>query len=349
MQKQQARAGVQFLETQVQVIGAELREAESALEQFRRVRFVIDPEAQAGDQVKRLADLRAEREQLAAERSELGALLAKARGAADGAGDWTVFASSPSLAKNQALSGIVQQLSSAETERSRLGTWRTAADPDVATIQRTIMLLRSRLVELAASQLRSLDAQAQGLDSALARSDARLQQIPEVQVRYARLRRQVDLDTQLYTLLQTRLKESQIAEAMEMANIQVVDAATVPSRPVGPRRLTNLFFGTAGGVLLGLLVALVREGSDTRVRSREELVRLTELPLLASIPRIAAANGHHKPRELAEEIEARLVLSHSLRGPAAEAYRALRTKIAFAGTRRQRQLKTLVVTSAEPQ
>ena len=56
-----------------------------------------------------------------------------------------------------------------------------------------------------------------------------LQRVPDVELRYARLRRQVDLDTQLYTLLQTRLKESQIAEAMEMANIQVVDAATVPS------------------------------------------------------------------------------------------------------------------------
>ena len=349
MQKQQARAGVQFLETQVQVIGAELREAESALEQFRRARFVIDPEAQAGDQVKRLADLRAEREQLAAERNELGALLAKARGAADGAGDWTVFASSPSLAKNQALSGIVQQLSSAETERSRLGTWRTAADPDVATIQRTIMLLRSRLVELAASQLRSLDAQAQGLDSALARSDARLQQIPEVQVRYARLRRQVDLDGQLYTLLQTRLKESQISEAMEIANIQVVDPAMVPTRPLGGRRLMNLLFGTASGLLLGLLVAFMREASDTRVRSREEVLRITQLPLLAAIPRIPAPNGRGRQREPAERIETRLVTRHAPRSPAAEAYRALRTSLAFSTARRKAPLKTLVVTSAEPE
>ena len=349
MQKQQARAGVQFLETQVQVIGAELREAESALEQFRRARFVIDPEAQAGDQVKRLADLRAEREQLAAERSELGALLAKARGAADGAGDWTVFASSPSLAKNQALSGIVQQLSSAETERSRLGTWRTAADPDVATIQRTIMLLRSRLVELAASQLRSLDAQAQGLDSALARSDARLQQIPEVQVRYARLRRQVDLDGQLYTLLQTRLKESQISEAMEIANIQVVDPAMVPTRPLGGRRLMNLLFGTASGLLLGLLVAFMREASDTRVRSREEVLRITQLPLLAAIPRIPAPNGRGRQGEPAERIETRLVTRHAPRSPAAEAYRALRTSLAFSTARRKAPLKTLVVTSAEPE
>ncbi len=351
MQKQQARAGVQFLESQVQAIGAELREAESALEQFRRARFVIDPEAQAGDAVRRLADTRAEREELTAERSQLRALLTRARESKDSAVDWTVFASSPSLAKNGALSGIVQQLSTAEAERTRLATWRTAADPDVATIQRTIAMLRSRVVELAASQLSSLDAQAQALDSTLTRSDARLQQIPEVQVRYARLRRQVDLDGQLYTLLQTRLKESQISEAMEVANIQVVDPAIVPATPVGARRLMNLLFGTASGLLLGLLVAFAREASDTRVRSRDEVVRLTKLPLLAAIPRIAAPNGVGRSgrRDPAEQIETRLVTRHAPRSPAAEAYRSLRTSLAFSTARRKAPLKTLVVTSAEPE
>ena len=348
-QKQQVHAAVQFLQGQVEASGAELHQAESALEQFRRTHFAIDPEAQAGDAVRRLADSRAEREELAAARSELSTLLVRARGAADSAPDWTVFVSSPSLAKNQALSGIVQQLSTAEAERARLATWRTGADPDVATIQRTITLLRSRLVELAASQLKSLDAQARELDSTLARSDARLQQIPEVQLRYARLRRQVDLDGQLYTLLQTRLKESQISEAMEIANIQVVDPAMVPTTPLSGRRLMNLLFGTASGLLLGLLVAFVREASDTRVRSREEVLRLTALPLLAAIPRIPAPNGRRGAREPAERIEARLVTRHAPRSPAAEAYRALRTSLAFSTARRKAPLKTLVVTSAEPE
>lgn len=348
IQKQHAHAGVQFLESQVQAIGGELHEAESALEQFRRARFVIDPDAQAGDAVRRLADFRAEREQLTAERSELGLLLARARATADSAVDWTVFASSPSLAKNQALSGIVQQLSTAEAERTRLATWRTAADPDVATLQRTISLLRSRVVELAASELRSQDAQGQALDSTLARADTRLRGIPEVQVRYARLRRQVDLDGQLYTLLQTRLKESQISEAMEVANIQVVDPALVPTAPLGGRRPMNIVFGAALGLLLGTLIARVREASDTRVRSRDELLELTAAPFLAAIPRIPALNGRRE-RDGAQRIEERLVTRHAPQSPAAEAYRALRTTLAFSTARRETPLKTLVITSAEPQ
>ncbi len=349
IQKQQARTAVSFLRGQVQTIGAELRQAESALERFRRARFVIDPEAQAGEQVRRLAELRAQREELSAERSELRDLLTRTRQPTESAADWAAFVGAPALIKNQAIASIVQQLSTMEAERARLLTWRTAADPDVLGLERTIALLRTRLDALAASSLQGLDDQARSLDSTLARFDAQLQRVPEVQLQYARLRRQVDLHTQLYTLLQTRLKEAEISEAVEIANIQVVDPAVTPWAPVGGRRLFNVAFGTAVGLLLGVLVALVREGTDTRVRSREEIVRLTELPLLAAIPRIDLANGRRKGKEVAEQIEDRLVIRHSPRSAAAEAYRALRTNIAFSSTSAKRPLKTLVITSPEPQ
>ena len=347
-QKQQARAAVDFLNQQVAAIGAELAQAETALEQFRRTHFVIDPDAQASAQVSRLADLQAKREELRGQRSQLRDLLARARRPADSAGSWADFVGAPALITSPAMSGIVQQLSTVEADRARLLSWRTAKDPDLEADNRTIATLRTRLADLVQSQLAGLDDAQRSADSTLARFDTTLQRVPEVQLQYARLRRQVDLDTQLYTLLQTRLKESEISEAMEVANIQVVDPAIVPRTPVGPRRMMNLLFGGAGGLLLGLLVTLVREGADTRVRSREEVVRLTNLPLLASIPRIAAPNGRRRHHAPAEQIETRLVIRHSPRSPAAEAYRALRTNVAFAATQRERPVKTMVVTSPEP-
>jgi len=93
----------------------------------------------------------------------------------------------------------------------------------------------------------------------------------------------------------------------------------------------------------------MREASDTRVRSREEVLRITQLPLLAAIPRIPAPNGRGRQGEPAERIETRLVTRHAPRSPAAEAYRALRTSLAFSTARRKAPLKTLVVTSAEPE
>ena len=345
-QKKQYRAAVDFLRTQVDVYGAALTSAESTLEQYRRRHALIDPEAQAGDEVRRRADLVVQREELAAEKSELWGLVRRMRQPAESTVDWATLMGSPTLAKNQAISSLVQQILSAETARDGLLPRRTAADPDVMNLERNIRDLRARLAGLAGSTLQALDARSGALNQTVSQSDARLARVPEVQLQYARLNRQVVLNTQLYTMLQTRLQESQISETMEIANVQLVDLAMTPTTPVGARRLFNLLFGGALSLLCGGLVALVRESSDTRVRSREELVRLTELPLLAAIPRIQLGNAFRKG--LANQIEGRLVLHHSPRSPAAEAYRALRTNVAFATNGSKKELKTIVVTSAEP-
>jgi capsular exopolysaccharide synthesis family protein len=181
----------------------------------------------------------------------------------------------------------------------------------------------------------------------MARLDARLEAVPATELQLARLRRQVELMGQLYTLLQTRLKEAEIAEAAEIANIQVVDPAVAPTWPIRPRKAANLLFGLLAGLLLGLVVALARELADTVVRSRDEAVMLTDLPVLAAIPRHRLQDGG--ARDPVGSVEGRLVTRHSPRSPAAEAYRALRTNLAFSSLPRQRPLRTVVVTSAEPQ
>jgi len=345
-QKGQYSAAVAFLRTQVDVYGAALTAAEGNLEQFRRKHALIDPTAQAGDQVRRRADLQVQQEELVAERSELMSLVRRMRQPAESTVDWATLMGASTLAKNPAISAVVGQILSAEAARDELRLRRTAADPDVVNLERKIRDLRARLAGLAGSTLLTLNDQTGALRQTLSQSDARLARVPEVELQYARLNRQVVLNTQLYTMLQTRLQESQISEAMEIANVQLVDQAMTPTTPVGARRMFNLLFGGALSLLCGALVALVRESSDTRVRSREELVRLTELPLLAAIPRIQLGSGFRKG--LANQIEGRLVLHHSPRSPAAEAYRALRTNVAFATNGSKKELKTIVVTSAEP-
>lgn len=346
MQKQQVRSAIRFLGAQVQSVGVQLAQAEGALEEFRRSRAVVDPEAQSTEQVRRLADLRARREELEFRRGALRDVLTRLEPAGDTGSGWAALAATPALAGSPAISDVLQQLTTLETDRSRLTAWRTADDPDVRAVQRTFELLTRRLESLARQQLAALDEQAQSQDGVLAGLDAQLRTVPEMELQYMRLRRQVELMSQLHTLLQTRLKETEIAEAVEIANIQIVDRAVTPLTPIRPRKVANIAFGLLAGLLLGLVVALVRELADTVVRSREEIVALTDLPVLAAIPRQKHADGRH---DRVSSVESRLVTRHSPRSPAAEAYRSLRTNLAFSSLPKNGPMRTLVVTSAEPQ
>lgn len=351
-EKAQDSAAVDFLSAQVETIHAELSDAERRLEQYRRAHALIDPEAQAGNEVQRQANLQVQEEELAAQRSVLQDLIRRSRQPAESTTDWAAFTGSPVLAQNTAIAGLVTQLVGLAQQRAQLLAFRTAADPQVVSLTNSMALLRSQLAATATAMLQSLTDQSRTVSQSLARANARLGRVPEVQLQYARLNRAVELDGQLYTLLQTKLKEAQISQASEISNVQLVDPAVVPDTPLGGRRLFNLLFGSGLALLCGGLVGLMRESSDTRVRSREEVVRLTDVPLLAAIPRIALPGGLRNGlrRQVAKQIERRLVLRHAPRSPAAEAYRALRTNVAFAGNgaRGQGPLRTIVVTSAEP-
>jgi len=346
MQKRQARAAVTFLEGQVATIGGELTAAEAALEAFRRQSLVVDPATQATGQVERYAELRARRDELADRGQRLEEIITRAEDGAQ-SGSWTVYAAAPVIVENEAMSGLIQQLSEYESDRSRLLARRTEQDPDVVSIGETMALLEQRLGRLAHEQLRVLREQLAGVDSILRRTSTGLAQVPRVELEYARRQRDVEQFGELYNVLQMRLKEAEISEAVEIANIQVVDSAITPGTPIRPRKVMNVLFGLAGGLLLGAVVALLRETGDTKVRSREEVFEITGAPLLATVPRVPGKNGRLlKP---AERVEKRMVVRNAPRSPAAEAYRSLRTNIAFSSVARDHPLRTLVVTSAEPQ
>jgi polysaccharide biosynthesis transport protein len=91
--------------------------------------------------------------------------------------------------------------------------------------------------------------------------------------------------------------------------------------------------GLVGGIALGLLYAFLREALDTRVRSAEDLTRVTDLPLLAALD---TPPGRDDRRDL--------VVLTAPRSPAAEAVRSLRTAVQFSA-QPGRPLSLLVTSS----
>src|SRR5690606_18398218 len=116
-----------------------------------------------------------------------------------------------------------------------------------------------------------------------------LARIPAKEVRLAQLARDTKVLTELFTLMQTRLKEAEVAQAVEDPSAQVVDFAALPTLPVSPRPALNLLLAGLVGLLLGGTIAAGRELLDNKVHTREELQLATfGLPVLGVIPRFEA-------------------------------------------------------------
>lgn len=356
--KVEARSTVEFLQTQVSSYEGQLTDLENRLKEFREEQQVVSLDDQATEQVQRLATLQAQRDELAAERASLLSLLQRVEREAaaeeGGPSPFRQLASFPTFLANRAVQDLLQTITGLENERSALLVRRTTQSIDIQGLDRRIDQMEEQLYRLAQGYLSSLDNQIASANAALGRFESVLATIPAREIGFARLARQHDLLAEVYKLLQTRLKEAEIQQAVEPGDVRLIDSALTPMEPVYPRPFLNMLLASVLGVGLGFGAAVAREAMDTKVRTREDVENATSgMMILGSIPRIritasANGNGHRNGKRLrpAAASGERLVTRVDPRNPASEAYRSLRTSIIFSGI--DQAPRVLVVTSAMP-
>lgn len=361
-QQTTASSTVRFLHGQLDSLALELTHAEDQIQAYREGQQVVSLQAEASAQVQQLARLQADRNALDAERGALQQLL-------DGINRETAnrpvrkgepspyrrLIAFPSLLQNQAASQILQTLNTIENQRSELLRRRTMEDPDVQSLTARIEELEDQLRSIAVTYLQGLGNQVTSMDRTLGRFQSELSTIPAKELAVARLERQAETLRQIFMLLQTKLKESEIAQAAEDPSVRVLDAAVVNPEPVSPRSVLNVLLGALLGLMLGTAFAAGRDFLDRTVHTREDLDEASGgLPILGIIPQLDAppsTNGKEKNGRPAERgspvLDARLVTLHATKSAATEAYRAVRTSLRF--SRLGEAPKTVVVTSALPQ
>lgn len=129
--------------------------------------------------------------------------------------------------------------------------------------------------------------------------------------------------------LRDRLNDLDLLSLLQTGDAEIVQRAEPPTDRSSPRPLRTAVLGGFLGLLLGLVLALVLHRLDRRVREADEFEEMSELSILASVPRssaIARSDGFDmQPAEF-------------------EAFRLLYAQLRFLSV--DRRLKSLVVTSA---
>jgi polysaccharide biosynthesis transport protein len=285
-----------FLQDQIGRVATQLAAAEDTFRDYRERAQVIAPDVEASTQVTRLITKQSDRSAIDAERQALAQSLNEVTQAAASQkpGDpspYRKLIGLPFLLRNQAAAQLLSSLAAVEDQRTSLLLRRTPEDADVKVLDTRINEIEAQLYGIATTYLRGLENQVASLDTALQGFDRQLQTLPRKQVEFARLNRKAKGFEEVYDLLQTRLKEAQIAEAAGDASVEVVDTAVAPLHPSRPRPEVNLLGGFITGLLLGLAAGFARERLDRSVHTRNDVLSMTGLPVLGLIPHVANGRG----------------------------------------------------------
>ena len=177
---------------------------------------------------------------------------------------------------------------------------------------------------------------------------------------YSRLRREVESDKKLYTMLKEKLEEARINESQKVGAVSIVDpAVTAHQTSVGPNKLVKILIGGLLGIILGFAFSLIMENLDTSIATIEDVERIANVPVLGVVPSVLIDSevgvkksflenfknrfGSH-PDEDIEEKFVRLIVHFNPTSPISEAFRNIHTNLKL----NEKKRKTILITSAGP-
>ena len=203
-----------------------------------------------------------------------------------------------SLIANQLIDDLHSQLVNAEVELSHLSKVFKSKHPKVIQVRARIKNTRKKLRQEIKKELENLKAERAVLlarENVLQRTMADFEkeglETNKKELKYTILKRDVEMNQNLYDTLLSRLKETDITGNIDVSNIRVTEKAVLPRFPVSPNKKRNLMLGIIFGLMIGIGISFLREYLDRTIRTEEDVQRYLGLPVLSVIPLAEEAGG----------------------------------------------------------
>jgi len=137
------------------------------------------------------------------------------------------------------------------------------------------------------ADLRSLNAEAAAQERRLRTLENEIRSFDRLDNAFQALKREVASGEKKYRDCLERLEEARISEEMnrkKMANVDVIQPAEVPAKPIAPNKGWNLLMGMLLGAVAGLGVAFFSEYTSESFSTPGIAEKQLALPVLATIP-----------------------------------------------------------------
>lgn len=373
----ETRAASDFIRQQLPANEAAVREAESALRQFKEANGIIALPKEADSAVSILSSLDSEIAQAQAQLAKVTArsqvLQSQVGLESEQAVVFTALSQSPGVQE------VLIQLQTAQAELSVEQTRYRDGHPAIDNLERRVEALNTLLqdrIEQVTGENQQVSAGSlqigqlqQGLINDLVQSEAdragllqqiatlsntqaayrqRASSLPKLEQAQRELERRLQAAQITYETLLTRLQELQVAENQNIGNARALSSAVVST--IKPNKKLALLTGGGVGILLAIASAFTADLLDRSVKTLKESRDLFGYTLLTVIPAFGGGKRRFysdkldQPTPKLDQSIPRVVIRDLPFSAIAEAYQMLQANLKFLSS--DKPLKTIVVTSS---
>ncbi|HEX9054588.1 MAG TPA: polysaccharide biosynthesis tyrosine autokinase [Gemmatimonadales bacterium] len=312
-----------ILAEQVASVGQQLRDAETRLESYK-VQTITQPNdatpinpgvsTSSGTVIGEYFSQKVQADALKRDRENIERVLRESQ---SGSVPIDAFQTIPSVRTAPDFTRALAELADAEAQLRALKFKYTDEYKPVKDLEDRIATLRTQIIPSYANTLISaLRAQQADLEGRIGAQSHELQQIPNRMINEARLDREVKSMQSIYTDLQARYEQAQLAEASAIPDVRILDPAVQPESPSrndAPRLIFLAFMGSMGAAVA---LALLLDRLDKRFRYPDQVTNELGLSILGAVPAInKLKHGGVDLEETAQVVEAfrgiRLNIVHS--------------------------------------
>ncbi|WP_421918798.1 GumC family protein [Marinifilum sp.] len=304
---------VRFIDSRLEGIVDSLQLAGTSFTNFRSRNRIVDLGQEAGVVV-------AKKQELESKLSQAQILLEYYNKLLTNLGDANqmkqVVAPSVAGITNPTLDALVTKLTDLYGKREVLSYSVQAKNPSLLVLNREIDVIRESLEGNLKSLVSNSQIEVTSLNERMTKVRDQLSRMPKNEQKFINMKRNFDLNNELYTFLLKKRAEAAIAKASNVSDAQIIDPARLATIiKIKPKLAINLLIGLILGLGLPFLVIILKEFFNDNIQSKEELVKKTRLPILGTIAHNRYSNS--------------LPVFHQPRSSISESFRSLRTNLNY--------------------
>ena len=238
------------------------------------------------------------------------------------------------------------------------------SNPVIQNLTEELNAMRAIIVQALDNEMKALNATLNSSQKSINKSNAHIASSPTQQKQLLSMDRQQKIKESLYLFLLQKREENELSQAFTAYNTRIITPPIGSDKPTSPVRNKILLIAFAIALAIPTAILYLYQQLYTKIRGRKDLEAM-ETPLAGEIPesfirkegsikkaRRAIAALYGKPKD--KEHEMNIVVEHGNRNIINEAFRILRSNLAFmlhpavAEGEKKIQRQVILVTSTTP-